>query len=125
VKGEGKPLHGLFRSNGEPVASSVSETWGGLGRRGGIEQAAPARVAFFPRNLPGNAVVASDAQAASPILESSRKAVAIPLPERRPASLTGEQVATLENSASSRSRMVSRLGQPLDLMRFVKASVSR
>jgi len=125
VRGDGKPLHGLFRSNGEPVASAVSETWGGLARRGGVDQTASARVAFFPRDQARDPAVLSDAQAVSPLVDSSRKAVTIPLPEPRPANLTGEQVAMIESKAASRSRTVSRLGQPLDLMRFVKAGTLR
>lgn len=125
VKGEGKPMHGLFRSNGEPVASAVSQTWGGLGRKTVSEEPGLTRVAYFPRDLSRNLAIASDAPSVTPVVDAGRRPVTIPLPEKRPASLTADQVATLDSTAASRSRTVSRLGQPLDLMRFVKASVAR
>lgn len=126
AKEGGKPLHGLFRSNGEPVASAISETWIGRSKRSVTDQQEGTRVAFFPREIAKNMAVASDAPEASPLqVEGSRRAVTIPLPESRPAGLTADQAAKLENRAASRSRTVARLGQPLDLMSFVKASITQ
>jgi len=112
VKGEGKPLHALFRSNGEPVASAVSEAWAGLGRRGG-ERGGETRVAFFPTAI-RNAGVASDASPAPPLPAPERKAVDIPLPEARPVGLAAGPV---QPAAQRRAAAVLK---PLDLMRFVR-----
>jgi Transglycosylase SLT domain len=112
VKDGGKPLHGLFRSNGEPVASAVADTWGGMARRGA--QASETRVAFFPREAKAATGVASDAAPPALFTAGARKAVSIPLPQPRPEALTAAEMPR-------RARAVPRAGQPLDLMRFVKA----
>jgi hypothetical protein len=131
VKEGGKPMHGLFRSSGEPVASAVSETWGKMARRG-PEQAAETRVAFFPRDARGSPrdakilnTVVSDANpvAVLPAVTGERRAVNIPLPQQRPAALQGAAEA-VQPQAAARKRNSARVGQPLDLMRFVKAGSS-
>ncbi len=117
VKGEGKPLHGLFRSNGEPVASAVADTWGRLGRNRETDGAT--RVAFFPTGG-GNAAVASDAPVAVPPVQGVGRAVDIPLPQSRPAGLTGA-VEAVTPPSSARRTGADRAGRPLDLLRHLKA----
>jgi hypothetical protein len=117
VKGEGKPLHALFRSNGEPVASAVADTWSRMSRRGADETPAT-RVAYFP-SASASSAIASDAPPAIALPQPTRRAVDIPLPEARPAGLTGET-----QSPSRASRRQQPVGRPLDLLRFVKASAT-
>jgi hypothetical protein len=101
VKGEGKPMHGLFRSQGEPVADAVSKTWSGVSRRNG--QTDETRVAFFPRDLRSGQAIANDASAVpalptSLMVEGGRRPVNVPLPPQRPA--TGDRpVQTNSNQA--------------------------
>jgi len=118
VKGEGKPLHGLFRSNGEPVASAVSETWGRMGRRTADAEAAT-RVAFFPTGGV-NPAVASDAVPASPLAERPRQRVDVPLPQPRPATLA-DAPAPIRATRKIRNDTA---GKPLDLLRFVKTDAN-
>jgi Transglycosylase SLT domain len=115
VKEGGKPLHGLFRSNGEPVASAVADTWGQLARRGAVPNS-ETRVAFFPREASAASAVASDASAAAPSAEVARKAVILRLPQQGPAS---HQDAALQVAVGRKKSSLS-VGRPLDLMRFVK-----
>jgi Transglycosylase SLT domain len=123
VKGEGKPMHGLFRSSGEPVAEAVANTWNGIGRNSAAAGASETRVAFFPtegRALQPKALQSvsrltrSDVNAAFSVVESGRKAVTMALPPQRP----------VQNEAVQPRRIAPtvRAGQPLDLLRFVKAS---
>jgi hypothetical protein len=130
VKGEGKPMHGLFRSNGEPVASAVTDAWKGMGRRagetnGGDGQNGAVRVAFYPRDIKANGsamqpLTATDASPVPLVPEGPRRAVTMPLPQARPASL---QAGPPEANAAVPARKRSAGGkgaQPLDLMRFMR-----
>ncbi len=117
VKGEGKPLHGLFRSNGEPVASAVADTWSRLGRPRETDGAT--RVAFFPTGG-GNAAVASDAATVLPPVQNVGRAVDIPLPQSRPPGLAGA-VEPAASPSASRRPSADRAGRPLDLLRHLKA----
>ncbi len=130
VKEGGKPMHGLFRSSGEPVASAVAETWGKMARRG-PEQGQESRVAFFPRETRAVEGVSSDAAPAAilPAVVGERRAVTMPLPQPRPKALLGNADAArnpaqpqvqADATAVTRKRSVARVGAPLDLMRFVK-----
>jgi Transglycosylase SLT domain len=124
VKEGGKPMHGLFRSSGEPVASAVADTWGKMARRS-PDQAAETRVAFFPRDtrIPGAVVSDASPAAVLPAVSGERRAVNIPLPQQRPAALQGAAEA-VQPQAAARKRSSARVGQPLDLMRFVKTGPS-
>ncbi len=117
VKGDGKPLHGLFRSNGEPVASAVADTWSRLGRARETDGAT--RVAFFPTGG-GNAAVASDATTVLPPVQNVGRAVDIPLPQSRPPGLAGA-VEPAASPSASRRPSADRAGRPLDLLRHLKA----
>ncbi len=117
VKGEGKPMHGLFRSNGEPVASAVADTWGRLGRSRDADGVT--RVAFFPTGG-GSAAVASDAPTAVPPVQDVGRPVAIPLPQARPAGLAGAAESVAPASGARRSA-ADRASRPLDLLRHLKA----
>ena len=119
VKGEGKPLHGLFRSNGEPVASAVADTWGKLGRRNEADQ--PTRIAFFPTGG-ANPAVASDAVAAPAAVQSLRRAVDIPLPQARPSHIVATPEAA-QPASTARKQRSEAVGRPLDLLRHLKAEV--
>jgi hypothetical protein len=117
VKGEGKPLHGLFRSNGEPVAEAIAQRWGGLRRNG---EAGESRVAFFPQETAAIPRNASAAAPASPVVESGGKAATVSLPPKRPAALNaGDALAELQKPRRAVTKAA--LAQPLDLLRFVKA----
>jgi hypothetical protein len=112
VKDGGKPLHALFRSNGEPVASAVAETWGRMARRSG-DRPAETRVAFFPSETNVTASIASDAAPASPLAAAGRERQDVPLPQTRPAELSADRQPARRTRAA---------GAPLDLLRFTKAS---
>jgi Transglycosylase SLT domain len=128
----GKPLHGLFRSNGEPVADAVSDAWARMGRRPPVAPPDPTRVAFFPRESAAK-TVAADA-AGTPFLtalgkleqgklqrgtlEQGRGRVSVALPPERPAAQTAVQAGT--EIQVQRQRMASRQARPLDLMQFMK-----
>ncbi len=120
VKEGGKPMHGLFRSNGEPVATAVAETWGKMARRG-PEQGGETRVSFFPRDAKILNGVASDAApvAVLPAVAGDRRSVTMPLPQPRPATLQAN-AETAQVQAVARKSGPFRAGAPLDLMRFVK-----
>ncbi|MGL4634821.1 MAG: transglycosylase SLT domain-containing protein [Beijerinckiaceae bacterium] len=117
VKGEGKPMHGLFRSQGEPVADAVSKAWAGVGRKGSLAEGLETRVAFYPRDVRSGQPVMSDATASVSSADSTHKLVNVPLPPQRPSGF--EQVAVAEGGARP-VRTVQRSSAPLDLMRFVK-----
>jgi hypothetical protein len=121
AKGDGKPLHGLFRSNGEPVATAISDTWARMGRRAPVSPAAETRVAFFPRES-GRAVMTDAAPQIGPTSASAaqvngRGRVSVELPPQRPTELAG-----LAAADTSRKRAV-RTGQPLNLLQYTKAGV--
>jgi hypothetical protein len=117
VKGEGKPLHGLFRSNGEPVAEAISQRWGNI-RAGG--DTGGTRVAFFPQeNTPASRPARAEA-AAFPVAESGGKSVSVPLPPRRPAAIPAAD-ALAQALKPPRGPTKASAAQPLDLLRFVKA----
>ncbi len=115
VKGEGKPLHGLFRSNGEPVAPAVADTWGKAARRSEADQVQ--RVAFFPSGAVGSIPAVNVAPAAT---TDVRRAVDIPLPQARPAGLATPAESVVPASGARRARTESG-GRPLDLLRHIKA----
>ncbi len=123
VKEGGKPLHGLFRSNGEPVASAVADAWGKMARRGAAVPSSETRVAFFPREA--SVANGSVSDAPPPVMspEVARKAVIMPLPQQRPAIVQATQDLA-QPQAIGRKRASARIGQPLDLMRFVKTGSS-
>ena len=125
VKGEGKPMHGLFRSSGEPVAEAVANTWAGVSKQGAQSSAGETRIAFFPtqgKALQPKALEsvaglkATEVDATFPVVQSGRKAVTMALPPQRP----------VVNEAVQARRIVPsvRTGQPLDLLRFVRASAN-
>jgi Transglycosylase SLT domain len=117
VKEGGKPLHGLFRSNGEPVASVVADAWGQMARRGAAVPSSETRVAFFPREASAASAVVSDATPVAPSAEVARKAVILRLPQQGPAASL-QDVA--QQVAVGRKKSSVSVGKPLDLMRFVK-----
>ncbi len=128
VKGEGKPMHGLFRSQGEPVADAVSKAWSGVSHRNG--QGDETRVAFFPRDLRNGQPVASDATtpsplSASPLIESGRNRVNVPLPPQRPSRVDQavQGNANQTEFGQRQQRSGQRANAPLDLMRFVKVGL--
>jgi hypothetical protein len=128
VKGEGKPMHGLFRSNGEPVANAVADAWKGMGRRTGEAPRSEVRVAFYPRDIKANGAMqpltATDASPVPLVPEGTRHAVTMPLPQPRPAGLGAGQPQA-EVSAPARNRAIAGKGpQPLDLMRFMRTGTS-
>jgi hypothetical protein len=119
VKGDGKPLHGLFRSNGEPVASAVSDAWARMGRRPPVSPASETRVAFFPREN-GRAIASDAAPQIGPQLgvpQAGRGRMSVELPPQRPAEL--QAPAALDSSR----RRAPRPAQPLNLLQFSKAGV--
>ncbi len=115
VRGDGKPLHGLFRSNGEPVASAVADAWSRMGRRPPVAPADPTRVAFFPRQAEA-AKVASDPAPALTAVEPGRGRVSVTLPPDRP---KGEAASGAAPQATNRA---PRVAKPLDLLQFTKAA---
>jgi hypothetical protein len=117
VKGDGKPLHGLFRSNGEPVASAVADAWTKMGRRAPVAPSDPTRVAFFPRDAGARKVV-SDAAPAISAAEPGRGRVTVALPPERPKSAPAQN-AVPEQAAGRRA---ARVAKPLDLLQFTKAA---
>jgi hypothetical protein len=110
VKGEGKPLHGLFRSNGEPVASAVSDAWSRMGRRAPVAEPVATRTAFFPRTT----------SAAATLTEAGRGRVSVALPPQRPA-----QAAEAVTDARPARRRAAAVAKPLDLMKFMSTGVVR
>ena len=121
LKGEGKPLHGLFRSQGEPVAEAIKATWSGLGQRERSNADDTTRVAFFPsqnnaslvRTQPSPAVLAA---------ENTPRAVTISLPQPRPVDLVPPPaIAGGVKRIRSSVPASQSLNPPLNLLRFVKA----
>ncbi len=108
-------MHGLFRSNGEPVAPAVADTWGKVPRRNDAEQAQ--RVAFFPSGSLGSIAAVNAAPSATPEV---RRSVDIPLPQARPAGLAAPADAVVPASGARRARTEPG-GRPLDLLRHIKA----
>jgi Transglycosylase SLT domain len=96
AKGEGKPMHGLFRSSGEPVADAVSEAWARMGRR--------------PPVAPAASILTPQARA-----EAGRGRVSVALPPERPATAQTAALAQVQ-----RQRTTARQPQPLNLMQFMK-----
>jgi hypothetical protein len=119
VKGEGKPLHGLFRSNGEPVASAVADTWTRMGRRAPVAPADGTRVAFYPRET-GAARVVSDAAPSIVAAEAGRGRVSVELPPQRPAA-----VAAATPEAAQPRKRIRTAARPLDLMQFMTTAHSK
>jgi hypothetical protein len=113
VRGEGKPMHGLFRSNGEPVAGAVADAWARMGRRPPVAPDSPTRVAFYPRAT--GPAAASDAAPAPGVLpiEAGRGRMTVALPPERPAAPPPLQ----PEAARKRS---DRAGRPLDLLQFTR-----
>jgi hypothetical protein len=109
LKSEGKPMHGLFRSNGEAVADSVQQTWGNIGQRHKIvgEQ----RIPFHPSDSRTTGITASNTV---PLVQAGRGAVTTQLPEARP---VGLQAAGRANQSQVEK---SRVSQPLDLKQFAR-----
>jgi hypothetical protein len=116
VKGDGKPMHGLFRSNGEPVATAVTDAWARMGRRPPVAQPSETRVAFFPRDRAAN--ISTDAAPQISLPQPGRGAVTVELPPQRAAAAVQPQQAE-----GPRKRQVRGIGQPLDLLKFTKAAV--
>jgi hypothetical protein len=114
VKGEGKPLHGLFRSNGEPVASAVADAWTRMGRRPPVAQPDATRVAYFPKNG-GTSQVVSDAAPAMTAAEPGRGRVTVALPPERPPAAAAQGLS----EAAGRKRTAAARSRPLDLMQFM------
>jgi Transglycosylase SLT domain len=114
VKGDGRPMHGLFRSNGEPVASAVADAWTRMGRRQPVTQAAETRVAFFPRDA--SRAVMSDAAPQVTLPEAGRGKVNVPLPPARPDAQPAPQ------AVDARKRQ-ARIARPLDILQFSRAGV--
>jgi hypothetical protein len=118
VRGEGKPLHGLFRSNGEPVASAVADAWSRMGRRAPVAPPDGTRVAFYPRDVAA-AKVASDAAPSLVLPQAGRGHVSVELPPQR---LQAFEPAAAGAAAPSRARQRAAKGsRPLDLMQFMTA----
>jgi hypothetical protein len=119
VKAEGKPMHGLFRSNGEPVADSVKQTWGNIGQRHKIvgEQ----RVPFHPTDAAASGKISGIAAGTTPALASQTitpiradaargVAFASPLQTRTEAKQTGMEVlAAVQNVRPQRLRQPTSL----------------
>jgi hypothetical protein len=129
VKGEGKPMHGLFRSDGEQVADVVTNTWSKMARQGRGELAGTeTRVAFYPRESRIAGFTASDASPQIAV-QGARRSVTVPLPEARPTTATttgtpSPATATQADAMAAVKRArpnAANIGKPLDLMRFVKA----
>lgn len=118
VKGEGKPIHGLFRSDGQAVASPVSEAWARMGRRNLFADAEPQRVAFYP-SAAGRATV-SDAAAAAPV---RGRPVTVALPPERPQPLARGADPVVPTTSARTKKNVVQEQRPLDLMRFLKPGV--
>ena len=113
----GRPLYGLFRTNGEPVAEAVRKTWLALpGRKPSVVEAGD-RVAFFPRAreaVESTTVLAAlgpaspSAAVATLAPPGAPRPVDVPQPPQRP-------------RASARPPAVVRPAQrPLDLLAFTK-----
>lgn len=115
VKGEGKPLHALFRSNGEPVASAVADAWARMGRRPPVAAAAETRVAFFPRD--SNQAVTSDAPPQLTLPETGRGVVNVQLPPARPGVMPAAQMP------EAQQKRQPRIARPFDILQFSKAGV--
>jgi hypothetical protein len=116
IKADGKPMHGLFRSNGEPVATAVTDAWARMGRRPPVAPADETRVAFFPRDKA--ATIATDAAPQITLAQPGRGSVTVDLPPQRPST-----VAPQQQTEPPRKRQASRVNQPLDLLKFTKAGV--
>ncbi len=116
VREGGKPMHGLFRSNGEPVSSAVSDAWARMGRRAPVAPAAETRVAFFPRDA-GVQRVVSDAAPSLVIPEPGRGRVSVQLPPERPGAQPA-QVGQAQSTAAQQARKQRAAGRPLDLLQF-------
>ncbi|MGL4440374.1 MAG: lytic transglycosylase domain-containing protein [Bosea sp. (in: a-proteobacteria)] len=123
VKGTGQPMHGLFRSDGEPVAGAVKDTWAKMGRRSMFSDDGASRVAFYPADTGVGRTIASDARpAGGNFIETARQPTNVALPPRRPASAELLPNALPANAMPARKspRAAKPASQPLDLMRFVK-----
>jgi hypothetical protein len=109
LKSEGKPMHGLFRSNGEAVADSVQQTWGNIGQRHKIvgEQ----RIPFHPTDTRSNGMASPSA---APTVQAGRGAVTTLLPEARPVGLR------MQGGVNQVPAEKSRVSQPLDLKQFAR-----
>ncbi len=105
VKEGGKVMHGLFRSAGEPVATSVADAWRAVGR-----SSDPAtRVAFYPGQV---------RETAAPLV-----GMAAPASGGRVLSNPAQQGVAGQTRTLSGGRAVAPHGiatQPLDLLRFIK-----
>jgi Transglycosylase SLT domain len=105
VKEGGKVMHGLFRSQGEPVATTVADAWRAVGR-----SSDPAtRVAFYP----GQASASS-----APVVGA-----ASPTAGGRVLSNPAQQGVAGQTRTLSGGRAATATGiqtQPLDLLRFIK-----
>jgi Transglycosylase SLT domain len=126
LKSEGKPMHGLFRSNGEAVADSVQQTWGNIGQRHKIvgEQ----RIPFHPTDNRTTGITRS-IDAASP---PSRAVSIAALLQARPnglETLSSAQVAGSNQRNNKATAQIAqalpqtdraRPGQPLDLKQFAR-----
>lgn len=119
VKGEGKPLHGLFRSSGEPVASAVADAWARMGRRAPVAQPDQTRVAFFPREGTGQKVV-SDAMPTIAAAEQGRGRMSVQLPPERPGSAQRPDTASVQPPGRLRTA-----GKPLDLLQFLSPGLRK
>jgi Transglycosylase SLT domain len=104
LKSDGKPMHGLFRSNGDAVADSVQQTWGNIGQRHKIvgEQ----RIPFHPTDNRTTGLAPQPADVRAAPLQAGRGVVMTALPQARP------------NDLSQPER--NRPGQPLDLKQFAR-----
>jgi hypothetical protein len=126
VKGEGKPMHGLFRSNGEPVATAVADAWTRMGRRAPVAAPETTRVAFFPRETLnreiGARAIRSDAEPSLTLPTAGRGAVTVELPPSRPGSgVSAVNPASEAQSRTARARRTAPEARPLDLMQFMAA----
>jgi hypothetical protein len=105
AKEGGKVMHGLFRSSGEPVATSVADAWRAVGR-----SSDPAtRVAFYPGQARASA---------APVV-----GMAVPPTGARALSSPAEQGVSGQTRTLSGGRAAVSAGiptQPLDLLRFIK-----
>jgi hypothetical protein len=123
VKTDGRPMHGLFRSEGEPVAAAVSNQWGGT-KRSLFSDTATTRVAFFPTDEGGRRVMSDAAPSTSPVaavgvVEQAPRAVDVPLPPKRPAQL-GRAIDAAAGAPAAAAVGRKAAGQPLDLMKFMR-----
>jgi hypothetical protein len=126
VKGEGKPMHGLFRSNGEPVATAVADAWTRMGRRAPVAAPDTTRVAFFPRETfareTSSRAIRSDAEPALALPTGGRGAVTVELPPSRPGTgIAAANPAPEAQSRTARARRAAPEARPLDLMQFMAA----